>query len=60
MRAPLLGLPVGLLGLWLLYEGLWMVAGVVFVVCVWLGWLFGRYRGLALQPLGMSLWWVFF
>jgi hypothetical protein len=55
MQAPPLGLSVGLLGLWLLFRGLWMVAGVVFVVCVWLGWLFGRWLGLALQVLGMNL-----
>jgi hypothetical protein len=34
--------------LWLLYEFLWMVAGVVFVVCAWLGWFYGRLWGLAL------------
>jgi hypothetical protein len=28
--------------LWLLFGGLWIVAGVEFVVCVWIGWLFGR------------------
>jgi hypothetical protein len=44
MRAP----PFGLSGLWLLYEFLWMVAGVVFVVCAWLGWFYGRLWGLAL------------
>jgi hypothetical protein len=56
MRAPPLGLPFGLSGLWLLYGGLWMVVGVVYVACVLLEWLFGWWWGLALQPLGMSLW----
>jgi hypothetical protein len=32
-----------------------MVAGGMFGVCVWFGWLFERWWGLALRPLGMSL-----
>jgi hypothetical protein len=56
MLAPPFELPDALLSLWLLYGGLWMVAGVVFVVCAWLRWLLGRWWGLALWPLEMSLW----
>jgi hypothetical protein len=55
MRAPPLGLSVGLTGLWLLYEGLWMVVGVMFVVCVWFEWLFEQWLGLVVLLLGMSL-----
>jgi hypothetical protein len=42
MPAPPFELPAALSCLWLLYGGLWMVAGVGFVACVWLEWLFGR------------------
>jgi hypothetical protein len=56
MLAPPFELPDALLSLWLLYGGLWTVAGVVFVVCAWLRWLLGRWWGLALWPLEMSLW----
>jgi hypothetical protein len=34
-----------------------MVASVMFAVCMWLGWMFGRWYGHALLLLGMSLWW---
>jgi hypothetical protein len=32
-----------------------MIAGGVFAVCVWFGWLFERWLGLVLWLLGMSL-----
>jgi hypothetical protein len=33
-----------------------MIAGGIFVVCVWFGWLFEQWLGLVLWLLGMSLW----
>jgi hypothetical protein len=33
----------------------WRLAGEMFVVCVWLGWLFERWLGLVLWLVGMSL-----
>jgi hypothetical protein len=42
-------------GLWVSYEGLQMIAGGMFVVCAWFGWLFERWLGLVLWLLGTSL-----
>jgi hypothetical protein len=47
---------VVLSGMWVLYGGLRMIAGGMFVLCAWFGWLFERWLGLVLWLPGMSLW----